>query len=115
MNMDALKHIRLVPDSRCAQDTDCCASLKKIEKFVAHHANNFYQGEDKRIYVLVITFAEDVFYMDAVTGSLYNMEGQHQSNDAKTQTAFKKCTKAKAKERLISQFKYADEVNDDEA
>ena len=109
MNLESIKHVALAVEFECAEEKACC-SRKKLDKFIAYHSPNFYKGSDGRIYVLAKTMDDDTFYMDAVTGGIYTMDGEHLTNYDRPAITFKKCTKSTAVSSLINQFKSGEEA-----
>lgn len=108
MYVDDLMTIRMVTDARCAQDGDCCTRIK-LDKFLAKHSANLYTADDGRVYILARTLSDDPYFMDAVTGSLFDPEGQHMTNADRRMLGFVKCTVSKAKSKLQQQFKRAEQ------
>jgi len=101
--------IRLTLDARCAVDFECCSSAKdrSLARFLEKQNKGYYLGDDSRVYVLARLPSYEMLYMDAITGSLYSLDGEHQTNIAKKHRLFRPISKATAKRNIKSQFKYA--------
>lgn len=112
LDLDKLGIIRMAQDTRCAQDGDCC-TRKRIKNFILKHGPNMYKAEDGRVYVLAKTLAEEPFYMDATTGSLVNLDGQHQSNEDRVVCKFTRLSAEAAAPMLLKQFELSDVMADE--
>ena len=101
--------IRLTLDARCALDFECCSSLKEksLDRFLEKQDKGYYLGNDSRVYVLARLPSYEMLYMDAITGSLYSLDGLHQTNIDKNTQSFKPISKAIAKRNIKNQFKQA--------
>lgn len=109
MKSPAMARIALSGDGeRSALGKYCCTKLSRLKWIAAH---DLFVADDGRAYALVDTRTE-VFFMDAITGSLVALgSGVHQTNDAKRIGGFKR-DHARAAAILMAAFKNEDEDGD---
>lgn len=102
--MRGINQVQTSTEAFCAQETHCCTA-KKRKDFINNHL--LFIADDGRVYALVTAYVQGErvsFYMDAITGSLYSMDGYCQSNDLVHMTGFRFADEEAAKILMKHKF-----------
>lgn len=95
-----LQRIVISEEAHCAAEAFTCKQGNR-KKWIEEH--DLFIGDDNRVYALVDTPLH-VYFMDAITGSLIDVAGQHRTNAEKRVTGFRRA-QMEAGLRLMNAFR----------
>lgn len=95
-----LQRIVISAEAHCAAEQFTCKAGNR-KKWIEQH--DLFLGDDNRVYALVDTPLH-VYFMDAITGSLIDVAGQHRTNADKRVTGFRRA-QMEAALKLMNAFR----------
>lgn len=95
-----VQRIVISTEAHCADSRFCCTRGNRT-RWIEEH--DLFLADDGRVYALVDTPLH-VYFMDAITGSLIDVAGQHRTNADKQVTGFRR-DQTEAAMKLMAEFR----------